>query len=491
MSADPALRSLPYWEAIEPVPAADEPRFGDGSVDARIQRCDAAMAMGRLWTPELDRMHEMSTWHAHEEINLLAIDCSTMYFDTLAPDAHLARRTTGTGTRRRTTRYLKTVLQVLQFLRGGDRWILKSPQHLEQFGPLTTVFPDATVLVTHRDPGDVLVSDGHDGRLHVTDAPGRRRPGGHRPATGPICSPTCSTPASRDRELLPADRSIGRPLRRLHGRRAGHGRARIYELADQPLDVRARAAHDGYLAATAATATAASSTTWPTSGSTPSEPGPRSSAYCRPLRGRHSSAGPGPCQERRHRDHLGGGAVRRGRGEEPPEPDEAVAVALGRRPSWARPGRARDTTIRHEPSGLVARTCVAVDGRRRVVVVVVGVQERVPQAQVPEHAVRRAALDHQRLVLGQVEAAHGVGGVAGRPPEGLLRAPGTARPRCWGRASTTGTMAAWSRSQVERGAEPAGQVVVGRAPAVAGVADRLDVPLACAGRSPARPGSRG
>ena len=38
-------------------------------------------------------------------------------------------------------RYLKTVLQALQFLRGGRRWVLKSPQHLEQFGPLADGLP--------------------------------------------------------------------------------------------------------------------------------------------------------------------------------------------------------------------------------------------------------------------------------------------------------------------------------------------------------------
>src|SRR5262249_35820689 len=84
ISADPALRFLPYWESIEPVPAAGEPLFGDGSLAPRTARCDAAIAMAEMWTPELERMHEMSTWHAHEEIHLLAVDCSSMFFDTLA-----------------------------------------------------------------------------------------------------------------------------------------------------------------------------------------------------------------------------------------------------------------------------------------------------------------------------------------------------------------------------------------------------------------------
>ena len=37
-------------------------------------------------------------------------------------------------------------------------WVLKSPQHLEQLGPLLRTFPDATVVVTHRDPVAVVQS---------------------------------------------------------------------------------------------------------------------------------------------------------------------------------------------------------------------------------------------------------------------------------------------------------------------------------------------
>ena len=55
--------------------------------------------------------------------------------------------------------FLRMMLQVLQHQDGYDRrWVLKSPQHLEQFIPLLNVFPDATFIVTHRDPVDVSIS---------------------------------------------------------------------------------------------------------------------------------------------------------------------------------------------------------------------------------------------------------------------------------------------------------------------------------------------
>ena len=36
--------------------------------------------------------------------------------------------------------------------------VLKSPQHLEQLEPLMETFPDATVVLTHRDPVSVIQS---------------------------------------------------------------------------------------------------------------------------------------------------------------------------------------------------------------------------------------------------------------------------------------------------------------------------------------------
>ena len=155
LAADPALRSLPYWEAIEPLPAPNDP---PDSIEPRVERCAGGLAMSDLFIPEMQRMHEMTAWHTHEEIHLLAMDCSTMFFDTLAPMPTWREYYRSTDQTPH-YRYLERVLRVLQSVRpAGSRWVLKSPQHLEQLGPLDTAFPDATVVLTHRDPGDVIVS---------------------------------------------------------------------------------------------------------------------------------------------------------------------------------------------------------------------------------------------------------------------------------------------------------------------------------------------
>jgi len=156
LAADPALRSLPYWESLEPV-LLDEQRPVPGEPDPRRVRCDQALWFVNESLPHFVRMHEMTTDHVHEEIQLLALDLSTMLFETMGVlpswrDAYKATDQTPSY------RYLRRVLQAMQWQRGGTRWVLKSPQHLEQLGPLMEVFPDAVVVFTHRDPASVVAS---------------------------------------------------------------------------------------------------------------------------------------------------------------------------------------------------------------------------------------------------------------------------------------------------------------------------------------------
>jgi hypothetical protein len=54
--------------------------------------------------------------------------------------------------------YLRQALQVLQYGRERERWILKSPMHLERLPAVLKVFPDATIVWTHRDPVTVIGS---------------------------------------------------------------------------------------------------------------------------------------------------------------------------------------------------------------------------------------------------------------------------------------------------------------------------------------------
>ena len=154
LAAPPTFRTMPYWESDEPFPLAAEAGV---EPDPRKARMDVAVQVVDLVMPHFRLMHEMTTDHVHEEIQLLANDFSTMLFETLAHvprwrDYYLAHDQTSHY------EYLKTQLKAMQFLRGGRRWLLKSPQHLEQLPVLNRVFPDVFVIFTHRDPTPVALS---------------------------------------------------------------------------------------------------------------------------------------------------------------------------------------------------------------------------------------------------------------------------------------------------------------------------------------------
>ncbi|MBF8186923.1 sulfotransferase [Nonomuraea sp. K274] len=157
LSADPALRSMPFWEANEPVPPPQERRVR-ARRDPRLDRAKQVVGMLNTCMPRLRQMHEMTVGHRPEEIHLLALAFSTLYFETWAGGLPTYRDWYRSADQTFAYRYLRKVLQVLTRLRGGSRWVLKSPQHLELFEPLSTVFPDATVVVTHRDPYSVATS---------------------------------------------------------------------------------------------------------------------------------------------------------------------------------------------------------------------------------------------------------------------------------------------------------------------------------------------
>ena len=154
LSSRGTFRTLPYWESFEPFPLPAEVGV---EPDPRAARMDVAVTVMNTLMPHFALMHEMTTEHVHEEIQLLANDVSTMFMETLAHvprwrDYYLAHDQTSTY------EYLATQLKALQFLRGGTRWLLKSPQHLEQLPVLDRVFPGAAVVCTHRDPVPVALS---------------------------------------------------------------------------------------------------------------------------------------------------------------------------------------------------------------------------------------------------------------------------------------------------------------------------------------------
>lgn len=177
LARDERLRSLTLWESEEPVPVADVP---EGEIDPRAQRSAELWSHFEAMLPHMAAMHGMDAGSIHEDNELLYMDlnCYSWEFQARLPrwaDYYFSHDRTGSYL------YEKKVLQVLTWLRGPNRWILKSPQHMENLSALKTAFPDATLVIIHRDPVAVLRSLttmlGYADRIRrdPTDPPGLAR----------------------------------------------------------------------------------------------------------------------------------------------------------------------------------------------------------------------------------------------------------------------------------------------------------------------------
>jgi hypothetical protein len=242
LAAAPTFRAMPYWESNEPFPL---PAEAGVEPDPRKTRMDVAVQVMNIVMPHFPLMHEMTTEHVHEEIQLLANDFSTMLFETLAHvpkwrDYYMAHDQTPHY------EYLKTQLKAMQFLRGGRRWLLKSPQHLEQLPVLEKVFPGVFVIFTHRDPAPVTLSMlamiTYSARLYCSPVPVEE-----------IATAWVDRLASmlgtlvRDRGVIPPERSIDVCFDEFMADEPGIA-GEVYARAGERLDDDARAELADYLA---------------------------------------------------------------------------------------------------------------------------------------------------------------------------------------------------------------------------------------------------
>jgi hypothetical protein len=172
---------LPLWEAYEPVALPGESVVRNDS-SPRHERCAQSWEMMQQMTPHLAAMHPMDPDHIHEELELMGPNFASYNFEWLAVSPRW-REAYYAADQTPHYRYLKKVMQYLQWQdrQAGEhkrRWVLKCPQHLEQLSVLKSVFPDATVAITHRDPVAAIQSTvtmlayGHRLSRHTVDTAG-------------------------------------------------------------------------------------------------------------------------------------------------------------------------------------------------------------------------------------------------------------------------------------------------------------------------------
>ncbi len=154
LAQDPAHRAPLHWEVRHPCPPPETARY---ATDERIARADR---QARLWTeivPEYDTMHELG--------GALPVECIQITAHEFRSDELMGRHLVPSYAAwfagcdlEPAYAFHRRMLQHLQWRCPGERWVLKAPSHLGQLRALLAVYPDARIVVTHRDPLKVLPS---------------------------------------------------------------------------------------------------------------------------------------------------------------------------------------------------------------------------------------------------------------------------------------------------------------------------------------------
>jgi hypothetical protein len=154
LAMDPAARPLLLWEGIFPDPLEDlEP----GQEDPRLVALRAHYERGRQKNPEFTKIHFADADTPEECVMLLAhtfCDLQMGIEPLMDPYGAWFQK----QDLRASYAYYHDLLKMLDWQRPGERWLLKSPAHLWALDVLVEMFPDACIILTHRNPLEILPS---------------------------------------------------------------------------------------------------------------------------------------------------------------------------------------------------------------------------------------------------------------------------------------------------------------------------------------------
>ena len=153
---DPDARPLLCWESSQPAPVLGRLRKRDSRVrDTRI-----AVGMINRLAPGLRHVHPVNPLGPEECTWLMANTLVSPIFGLFGrvPSYYQWLWQLDTATWTRAYEDYLTQLRVLQHQRGGGHWVLKSPVHMMSLSHLLAVIPGARVVLTDRDPTEVVPS---------------------------------------------------------------------------------------------------------------------------------------------------------------------------------------------------------------------------------------------------------------------------------------------------------------------------------------------
>jgi len=160
LAQDPAHRVPLTWETMYPSP----PNGAIRADEEHIQKAARQLAWLHRLAPDFQKIHPVGATLPEECLiimshSFLSVQFSSMFFvpsyqtwldqQELCPAYEIHRQ----------------FLQQLQYRHSGTRWVLKAPAHLAGLPALFAVYPDARVILTHRNPIEVV---GSLASLHAT-----------------------------------------------------------------------------------------------------------------------------------------------------------------------------------------------------------------------------------------------------------------------------------------------------------------------------------
>lgn len=156
LTSIPGINGVRWWELQNFSPFPGEI---PGQPAGRIQYAEKMVEAWLAATPEFATIHPLSATQVDEESILLHNMFAGM-LEYAAPVPSFVAWQNSTDFRS-TYADLRTELQFLQWQepsRRGRPWLLKAPEHMIAPEAMLEIFPDCKVIITHRDPVQVLPS---------------------------------------------------------------------------------------------------------------------------------------------------------------------------------------------------------------------------------------------------------------------------------------------------------------------------------------------
>lgn len=155
LAEDPAVRCIRTWEGFTPCPP---PEAVTQHTDPRIAQEEAKLQMLFHAVPKMRMLLPLSATAPLECHQYMAFDFKSQLFQATMRLPDYVHWLNHEADLVPTYRYVKRVMQLLQWRCPPHRWRIKNPGHMLFICALDQVFPDARYWMTHRDIARVIPS---------------------------------------------------------------------------------------------------------------------------------------------------------------------------------------------------------------------------------------------------------------------------------------------------------------------------------------------